>query len=175
MALFFTSDTHFGDAPRIRVDHRPFKSIAEHDAALIERWNAVVRAKDEIYHLGDFTAFEDPQRVGALLAGLNGRKHLIIGNNDAPATLADKAWASVAYYAEMEVEGKLLILCHYPFRTWRSMGKGAIDLHGHSHGRLKEATHQYDVGVDVFDYRPVTLATILASRGRHSKKKRDKA
>jgi calcineurin-like phosphoesterase family protein len=46
------------------------------------------------------------------------------------------------------------------------MRKGAIDLHGHSHGRLKEATRQYDVGVDVLDYGPVTLATILASRGR---------
>ena len=44
------------------------------------------------------------------------------------------------------------------------MGKGAIDLHGHSHGRLKEALRQYDVGVDVFDYRPVTLDTILASK-----------
>ncbi len=175
MPIFFTSDTHFGDAPRIRVDHRPFKSIAEHDAALIERWNAAVGANDEIYHLGDFTAFEDPKRVDALLAGLNGRKHLIIGNNDPPATLAAKAWASVAYYAEIEVDGKLLILCHYPFRTWHSMGRGAIDLHGHSHGRLKEETRQYDVGVDVFDFRPVTLATIVASRGRHPKKKLGKA
>jgi calcineurin-like phosphoesterase family protein len=68
------------------------------------------------------------------------------------------------HYEEREVEGKLLILCHYPFRTWRDMGAGAIDIHGHSHGRLKEETRQYDVGVDVFDYRPVTLATILASR-----------
>lgn len=84
MALFFTADTHFGDAPRIRVDHRPFKSIAEHDAALIERWNEVVGPRDEIYHLGDFTAIEDAKRVSALLATLNGRKHLIIGNNDFP-------------------------------------------------------------------------------------------
>ncbi len=171
MALFFTADTHFGDAPRIRVDHRPFKSIAEHDAALIERWNEVVGPRDEIYHLGDFTAIEDAKRVSALLATLNGRKHLIIGNNDSPATTENKGWASVGYYAELKVDGRLLILCHYPFRTWHKMGRGAIDLHGHSHGRLKEATRQYDVGVDVFDYRPVTLATILASRGRRPRKK----
>ena len=164
--IFFTSDTHFGDAPRIRVDHRPFKSIAAHDKALIERWNAAVGLSDEIYHLGDFTASKDPTHASELLAALNGRKHLLIGNNDPPTTVDDKGWASVAHYAEIEVEGRLLILCHYPFRTWRDMGKGAIDLHGHSHGRLKEETRQYDVGVDVFDYRPVTLATILASRGR---------
>jgi calcineurin-like phosphoesterase family protein len=164
MPIFFTGDTHFGDAPRIRVDHRPFKSIAEHDAALIERWNAAVGAKDEIYHLGDFTAFDDAERVSALHAKLNGRKHLIIGNNDPPVAIENKGWVSVGYYAEIKVDGKLLILCHYPFRTWHAMGRGAIDLHGHSHGRLKEETRQYDVGVDVFDYRPVTLATILASR-----------
>ncbi len=175
MPIFFTSDTHFGDAQRIRVDHRPFASITEHDAALIARWNAVVGADDEIYHLGDFTAAKDSKRVSELLATLNGRKHLIIGNNDPPATIENKGWASVGYYDEREVDGKLLILCHYPFRTWHNMGKGAIDLHGHSHGRLKEETRQYDVGVDVFDFRPVTLAAILASRGRHPRKKSDEA
>jgi calcineurin-like phosphoesterase family protein len=170
MPIFFTSDTHFNDAHRIRVDKRPFASIAEHDAALIERWNAVVRRQDEIYHLGDFTSAKSSARVSELLAALNGRKHLIIGNNDGPATIENEGWASVGYYAEREVDARLLILCHYPFRTWRDMGKGAIDIHGHSHGKLKEEPRQYDVGVDVFDFRPVTLATILASRRRHSKK-----
>jgi calcineurin-like phosphoesterase family protein len=50
------------------------------------------------------------------------------------------------------------------------MGKGAIDIHGHSHGKLKEEPRQYDVGVDVFDFRPVTLATILASRRHRTRK-----
>jgi calcineurin-like phosphoesterase family protein len=171
MPIFFTSDTHFGEARRMKVDRRPFASVAEQDKTLIARWNSRVGRKDEIYHLGDFTSAKDPERVAELLAALDGRKHLIIGNNDSKATIANKAWASVGHYAEIEVEGKLLILCHYPLRTWHNMGKGSIDLHGHSHGKLKEATRQYDVGVDVFDFRPVTLATILASRGRHRGKK----
>ena len=66
----------------------------------------------------------------------------------------------------MTVDGAALVLCHYAFRTWKNMGRGSIDLHGHSHGKLKPQTRQYDVGVDLFDYRPVTLATILASRRR---------
>lgn len=164
MTIFFTSDTHFGDASRIRVDHRPFPTIEAHDAALIARWNETVGDEDEVFHLGDFTAAKSAKRVSELLASLNGRKHLITGNNDPPTTVENKGWASVAPYQELEIDGRRIILCHYPFRTWRDMGKGAIDLHGHSHGRLKEATRQYDVGVDVFDYRPVTLATILASK-----------
>lgn len=164
MTIFFTSDTHFDDARRIKIDRRPFASIDEHDAALIARWNAVVGTDDDVYHLGDFTAAKKDARVSELLSLLNGRKHLIIGNNDPPTTIENKGWASVAPYQEFEIDGRRIILCHYPFRTWHDMGKGAIDLHGHSHGRLKEATRQYDVGVDVFDYQPVTLETILSSK-----------
>jgi calcineurin-like phosphoesterase family protein len=164
MTIFFTSDTHFDDARRIKVDKRPFATIQEHDAALIARWKEAVGADDDVYHLGDFTAAKTGARVTDLLRQLNGRKHLIIGNNDPPTTIENTGWTSVAPYQELEIDGRRIILCHYAFRTWHDMGKGAIDLHGHSHGRLKEATRQYDVGVDVFDYRPVTLETILASK-----------
>ncbi|MGP0059466.1 MAG: metallophosphoesterase family protein [Beijerinckiaceae bacterium] len=164
MRLFFTSDTHFGDARRIRIDKRPFASIAEHDAGLIARWNETVGPNDEVWHLGDVAPNHDSAAVKQLLTALNGRKHLIIGNNDPPVTIECRLWASTQHYAELTIGEHRLVLCHYPFRTWNKMGKGVIDLHGHSHGKLKELPHQYDVGVDVFDYRPVTLAKILASK-----------
>jgi calcineurin-like phosphoesterase family protein len=41
------------------------------------------------------------------------------------------------------------------------MGRGAINLHGHSHGTLKSLAHQFDVGVDARDFRPVRLAEII--------------
>jgi calcineurin-like phosphoesterase family protein len=166
MTTFFTSDTHFGDPRVLRIDRRPFLSIPAHDAALIERWNATVGPDDEVWHLGDFALGPSPARIVALLADLHGRKHLIIGNNDSPATLEAPGWASVQHYAEITVDERRLVLCHYPFRTWRDMGKGVIDLHGHSHGRLKPAPRQYDVGVDVWDCRPTTLAAILSTRRR---------
>lgn len=164
MATFFTGDTHFGDRRPIRVDRRPFASVAAMDEALVERWNETVSVTDEVWHLGDFALGPPPERIAELLAMLNGAKHLIVGNNDALPTLAAPGWASVQHYAEIVVDGRALVLCHYPFRTWNGVGRGAINLHGHSHGRLKPAPRQYDVGVDVFDYRPVALATILTSR-----------
>jgi calcineurin-like phosphoesterase family protein len=169
MTIYFTSDTHFGDARRIRVDKRPFKNIGEHDATLIARWNAVVGPADDVYHLGDFAVTMDAVAVESWLAALNGRKHLIVGNNDSPAVTASKAWASISHYAELMIDDRFLVLCHYPFRTWHRSAKGAIDIHGHSHGKLKELPRQYDVGVDVFDYRPVSLTEILASRRRGTK------
>jgi len=163
-SVFFTSDTHFGHGGARGLYRRPFASTAEMDEAMVERWNAVVGSEDEVWHLGDFALHVKPERIADLLAALNGRKHLITGNNDGAATLAAPGWASVQAYAELNVGGTWLVMCHYAFRTWKNMGRGWIDLHGHSHGKLKPQTRQYDVGVDAFDFRPVTLDTILNSR-----------
>jgi calcineurin-like phosphoesterase family protein len=165
MPTLFTSDTHFGDPRVLRLD-RPYGSLAEHDDDLIARWNAAVAPDDVVWHLGDFALGRPPTRPQALLDRLNGTKHLMVGNNDGPATLQAPGWASVQHYAELDIDGRRLVLCHYPFRTWNHMGRGVLDLHGHSHGKLTAMPRQYDVGVDVFDFRPVDLATILASRGR---------
>jgi calcineurin-like phosphoesterase family protein len=160
MTVFFTSDTHFGDHRTLNIWKRPFAGVAEMDALMLERWNAAVGAGDEVWHLGDFA--RRPDDVAALLARLNGRKHLVRGNNDPPGTVAAAGWASVQDYAEIEAGGRKLVLCHYPFRTWNGQHKGAIDLHGHSHGRLKPLPRQVDVGVDAWDWRPVTLAELLS-------------
>ena len=124
----------------------------------------MVAPNDEVWHLGDFALGPAEERIAELLAALNGTKHLIIGNNDGPRTLGATGWASRAHYAEIIVDEHRLVLCHYAFRTWRGMGKGAVNLHGHSHGRLRPMTRQFDVGVDVHDFRPVRLAELLEKR-----------
>ena len=164
MTLFFTSDTHFGDPRALRFDHRPFPDLDAHDAGLIERWNAVVSPDDTVWHLGDFALGPPPDRVAAIFDALAGQKHLVTGNNDGPATLALPGWASVQAYAELTVDGTLLILCHYAFRTWNAMGRGSLNLHGHSHGALRTQPKQYDVGVDVWDFTPVTLEQVRVRR-----------
>jgi calcineurin-like phosphoesterase family protein len=162
MTIFFTADTHFGDHRVLNISKRPFGSVAEMDAAMILRWNSVVASEDEVWHLGDFARTTKVATV--TLPVLNGRKHLIIGNNDLTEVLK-LDWASVQHYAELEVEGIRLVLCHYPFRTWNGMAQGTINLHGHSHGRLKPLTRQFDVGVDVRDFQPITLAALMEGMG----------
>lgn len=156
----FTSDTHFGHGAARALYRRPFASTAEMDDAMVERWNAAVAPEDEVWHLGDFALGR--AAPGALLARLNGRKHLIIGNNDPATTTSRPEWASMGHYAEIECDGSALVLCHYPFRTWNRIGKGTLNLHGHSHGRLKPMPRQFDVGVDARDFRPVTLGELLS-------------
>jgi calcineurin-like phosphoesterase family protein len=166
VAVFFTSDHHFGDHRVLNLYPRPFAGVAEMDAAMIARWNETVGEEDEVWHLGDFA--RTARRAAEVLAELKGRKHLVIGNND-PTPEQVPGWASVAPYAEVEADGVRLVLCHYPFRTWNGMHRGSLNLHGHSHGRMKPLARQLDVGVDIHDYRPISLAAAVeAVRGRRS-------
>jgi calcineurin-like phosphoesterase family protein len=162
MAIFFTSDTHFGHAGALALYRRPFASVAAMDAAVIERWNEVVRWDDHVWHLGDFAIRESEARMADLLRQLYGHKHLVAGNNDSAETRNLAGWTSVQAYAELQIDGRLVVLCHYAFRTWRDMSRGAVNLHGHSHGRLKPLARQIDVGVDVWDFRPQSLKWMLS-------------
>ena len=166
MAIFFTSDTHFGDHRVLNLYPRPFGSVGEMDAGLIDRWNAVCGSKDEVWHLGDFAR----TRAGAVavLPRLNGRKHLVVGNND-PVSQPE-GWESVSAYVEIERQGVLLVLCHYPFRSWNGQHRGSWNLHGHSHGRLAPLARQHDVGVDANGYALVRLEALLATVRRRGRK-----
>lgn len=157
MRVFFTSDTHFGDHRTLNLYKRPFPSTSEMDEALVENWNTVVGPGDLVWHLGDFA--RNAQRAAEILPRLHGEKHLVVGNND-PVFEPGGGWASVRPYAETEVDGVKLALCHYPFRSWNGQHRGALNLHGHSHGRMKPLPRQFDVGVDVRGYRPVSLSDL---------------
>ena len=155
---FFTADTHFGHAGARALYRRPFATVTAMDQALVAAWNERVGPDDTVWHLGDFAVrHADP---AGLLAGLHGIKHLVFGNNDPAAIRALPGWASVGGLVELEMGGVPLILCHYALRTWPGQAKGALNLHGHSHGRLKPIAGQFDVGVDAREFRPIELAEL---------------
>jgi calcineurin-like phosphoesterase family protein len=136
------------------------------DQAMIERWNDTVQPDDEVWHLGDFSVRQSIERIKFLLRAFNGHKHLLVGNNDDAAVTECDEWHSVQAYTERTIDGVRLVLCHYPFRTWRDIGRGAINLHGHSHGRLKPLPRQYDDGVDVWGFWQVCLSDIFTKGAR---------
>ncbi len=160
---FFTSDTHFGHRNMTNegknYSNRPFDTIVQMDEAMIANWNAVVGQDDDIYHLGDFAMGKTP--VPTILARLNGRKHLIWGNHDSKQTRELPQWASSQPYLEINLEGKLIVLCHYAMKVWNKSHRGSLMLYGHSHGSLPGSDQSCDVGVDCFDMTPVTLEQIL--------------
>ncbi|MFW7268694.1 metallophosphoesterase [Gluconacetobacter sp. Hr-1-5] len=153
MATWFTADTHFGHANILKHCNRPFASVTEMDAALIANWNARVVPGDDIWCLGDFCR-GSPDRYGP---HLNGRKHLIIGNHDRPSAQVWDGWASVQPYADLKLDDVRLILFHYPIAEWNGFYRGSLHLYGHVHGQREPTRQSCDVGVDCWDYRPVSL------------------
>jgi calcineurin-like phosphoesterase family protein len=157
MALFFTSDTHFGHGGALGFFRRPFGSVAAMDAALVRAWNETVGREDEVWHLGDFAIRQSPARMAALLGQLQGRKRLVRGNNDSDETAALAGWLEVVAERELVLEGVRLVLTHIPLAR---VPEGTINLHGHSHGKRKQRPGWIDVGVDVWDFRPVAWARL---------------
>ncbi len=159
MATLFTADDHFGHAEILHALRAGFASIQEHDEMLIEAWNATVAPGDTVYHLGDF-ALSTPEYAAKVFRRLNGRKVLIAGNHD--RRNRKLPWAEQHDgIREVSVEGRHLVLCHYPMRSWPRAFRGSIHLFGHTHGLLPGTTQSQDVGVDVWSYRPVSLSQIL--------------
>lgn len=161
MAVFFTADSHFGHRGILRLAGRPFESVDAMDAALTEAWNAVVAPEDVVFHLGDF-CFKGTKVAERRLERLNGRITLIRGNHDTPNSQKLPRWEAVHDILELTLEGRRLVLCHYPMLEWHGVYSNALHLHGHTHGRTPPTSLRLDVGADVWNYRPVGLPEILA-------------
>jgi calcineurin-like phosphoesterase family protein len=156
--IWFTSDTHFGHKNIITYSNRPFKSVEHMDESMMARWNKKVAPEDEVWHLGDF-AFHKEAKVESILRRLNGHKHFIRGNHDEIMPNLYKYFESVQDYKELRIEGQKIVLMHFPLLTWNKGHRGAWHLHGHCHGsinHLNEGITRIDVGVDNFDYAPVS-------------------
>ena len=169
--VFFTADHHWGHAKIIEYSNRPYKDVHEMNEDLIQRWNSVVGKNDTVYHLGDiaFMHRDSPQRTRDILNRLNGDIYYVLGNHDKQINLISgrfewiKEKPEIAIYDEDAHGGKQFItLCHYAFRVWHCSHHGAWMLYGHSHGSLEEdpKSLSFDVGVDCWDYTPVSYEQV---------------
>lgn len=58
MHKFFTSDFHLGMADALVFDKLPFKTIEQHDKALLRSCKERAKPDDIIYHLGDLASYK---------------------------------------------------------------------------------------------------------------------
>jgi calcineurin-like phosphoesterase family protein len=159
MTTWFTADPHLGHANIIKYAKRPFDGVQQMDSTIINLWNYRVSPGDTVYVLGDFAFAGHDLYLGYL----NGDKHLVLGNHDhSNRVKAATGWASISHYKEVRVEGEAVpVVCfHYSMRVWNRSHHGAIHLYGHSHGGLPGDSQSCDVGMDCWDFRPVSLSEI---------------
>ncbi len=167
MNTFITSDLHLGHGPNkkgyggiIMHAKRPFANAEEMDDALISNYNSMVKAGDHCWILGDF-AWKNHRQY---LHRLNGKKFLIKGSHDKMDLNTLRLFAEVHEgMAIRNIGGAAFILTHCAMRVWERSHYGSINCYGHSHGRLPEYNDklQLDVGVDVWQYKPVPVELIL--------------
>jgi len=157
--VWFTADTHFGHANIIKYCSRPWPQISAHDEALIARWNETVGEGDTVYVIGDF-AYRSARSVAGTFHRLNGTKHLIWGNHDRKDVIT-LPWASMSERLILTIDGVDLVLDHYPGRSWYGQSHGRVQLFGHTHGAVDDLWNACDVGVDRWDFRPVSVEQVI--------------
>ncbi|NEE03280.1 metallophosphoesterase family protein [Phytoactinopolyspora halotolerans] len=184
-ATWYTADLHFGHANIITYSDRPWDTPEEMDAGLVERWNSRVADDDTVWVLGDVSL--TPKKLGPV-ASLNGTKILVAGNHDACWTgnrRSERARRAVSEYldagfAAVHESGVVrhhsvgdhdVDLSHLPYvgdhtesdryADRRPSDEGRPLICGHVHDAWRVHGRQINVGVDVWDYAPVS-AQVLA-------------
>src|SRR5918997_1517202 len=82
-----------------QLEARYLRPLGFEDEVLLTLRTASLRRtsyiqEDEVWHLGDFALGPTGPARAALLGRLQGRKHLVTGNNDPAATTGLAGWAS---------------------------------------------------------------------------------
>ncbi|MCM1048541.1 MAG: metallophosphoesterase family protein [Clostridiales bacterium] len=176
-----TSDLHIGHNKPFLYEPRGFKSIEEHDRALVKNWNELINADDTVYVLGDVMlkhGLEDTDFSYGLsvLQELNGRLIIIRGNHDSVNKIEEykgcsnviSAGEAALYLNYPEVGSYHFYLSHYPTlisgKKLKSLKTALINLYGHTHQKEKfyqEYPYMYHVGLDAHDMRPVLLDCVI--------------
>ena len=173
MAVWFTSDTHFGHANIIKYCNRPWSSVDDMNDGMINNWNSVVKPEDEVWHLGDFCMGSTKPKDW--IPRLNGNINLVRGNHD--KHVCDQGFYSDQDYKELRINKKTFILFHFPLRTWNKNHHGSIHLFGHVHGSMTvncgrktlEDCLAMDVGSDCFGWFPVSADDVINIMNNHEK------
>lgn len=193
MTTYFTADWHLfhdravcGPSKEAMEDGshwhgaRPFKSIDAMHRTLIDNYCEVVKDGDSVYFLGDLT-MRGPNKCGPVMEivkALPGRKHYVMGNHDRLAvhtylkmgfmSVHSMAWIG---WGSSDASQRDYGLIHDPDGVEAikpHLGGMAYDgwFCGHVHDEWKihpDGWAVVNVGVDVWDYAPVTLRALSAA------------
>jgi len=154
--VFIIGDTHFGHKKilEFEAEHRPFKTIEEHDETLIDNWNSVVNKNDTVWHMGDVLFGRDSFKY---LPRLNGVKKLVMGNHDHYPIELYKEHFSKIFGA---VKLRDYILTHvpiHPYQFYRFKG----NIHGHMHSDSLDDKRYINVSAEIIGLKPILLDTLL--------------
>lgn len=177
MSRFFTSDWHLGSTNILEYSSRPFKTAGEAASGLVDACNDVAHKADVVFHVGDFW-LSGVDRHGktpdenALTADpddylrfISARFVLLSGNHDDGHNVESDLKSMTV---DLNRNYRDVHVSHYPSTHGMYGGprggrtkRTRIALCGHVHDRwllcydAANGVLNVNVGVDVWDYRPV--------------------
>lgn len=189
MATYLTSDMHFEHKSILNFcPDRPGDTVEEMNELLVQGWNATVSDKDTVWVLGDAVMGKRAESL-SWIGKLNGTKILIPGNHDYCHPISHNKWADwKVKYMEAgfgsiivptkqqpsviaQFTGVDVLMCHFPytlgeyddrdFSDWAPKDNGLPLIHGHVHQTWKVNNNQVNVGMDVWEHKPVHIDTVL--------------
>ena len=166
---FFTSYWHLFHGNIIHYCDRPFTSLKQMHGTLRARYNAVVSETDHVWVLGDVSLL-GPERVGQVrkeVTKFNGIKHLVIGNHDEwkVRNYLQAGFTTVHSAFWFQHKDYTFYLMHDPAEyNVIQHQENAYMLCGHIHNlftNLLPEKRLINVGVDVWDMKPVSMSQIM--------------
>ena len=182
---WFIADTHFYHKAALRHNRRPFKTIEEMNEHIIKMWNQHIKKTDTVFVLGDFS-WGNQKQIKDIVSRLHGYKILILGNHDKRVwQMINAGFKDVRENIYINLNGYEIYLSHYPYYPkwhvrlklwWHNYSKwkrfahkqirrdGNWLIHGHIHNNnhaWKIKDKQINVGVDQWDFKPVSEKTII--------------
>jgi calcineurin-like phosphoesterase family protein len=131
---WFTSDLHFDHKNIIKYDNLPFSSIEEMNKSILDTINSYVKDSDELFFLGDFAIHNRITRIQELLNNITCKNIVwIYGNHDSHKYAQYFTNIKFYDYYELKSDNMFLVLCHYPFESWKHSNAGSVHLYGHTH------------------------------------------
>ena len=177
MKTFFTSDLHLQSSENpgiIDWAHRPFKSVAKHDAALIRGINERCKPDDLLIHVGDFMNYGKNRGTEAgrnkpdfYLSQIACQVVFLEGNHD-----PNNHVRCIGRTLTTKV-GRYVV--SVPWYDWYRAARVQIHLCGHVHDawRWKETyipehgiVLSVNIGADAWHYRPVSESELDAYIGQ---------
>lgn len=132
------------------------------DDTIINNINKVVKEDDTLRIVGDFSMSRDFNIIANYRRRIKCQNvHLILGNHDyLTENEYNNIFEKVSTREFFKYNGQYVVADHYSGRVWDKSHKGSWLLWGHSHGELSDYGLSFDVGVDCWNFKPLSMEDV---------------
>ena len=187
--IWFVSDFHYGHDRSFILNPRGYCNVQE---AMTHTWKTLtetIGVDDIVFDLGDLVVgggINTLEYTNKLIRLPCSAHYFINGNHSAgvkdiyrtskiqiypqvpneieiyPLTVPGTNFTFLGQQVEIVINGKTVVLSHYPLASWNHMSKGSYMLHGHCHRNMEDNINlkRLDLGWD-WKKRPVSWEEIV--------------